>query len=80
MIFKKSLGIDTKYCNEIVPLALFIISLIIMRYFINKITIKRKESLMEHINVKTNKLKTGLISTIETLWAIETSVAATGVL
>lgn len=35
---------------------------------------------MEQVIVKTEKLKTGLKSMIETIWAIGTSVAATGVL
>jgi TRAP-type C4-dicarboxylate transport system permease large subunit len=79
-IFKKSLGVDTMYCNGIVPLALLILSLMLMKYLAKKITIKRKETPMEQVIVKTEKLKTGLKSMIETIWAIGTSVAATGAL
>jgi hypothetical protein len=42
--------------------------------------IKRKEMPMEQVNMFTKILKRGLKSTIETLWAIGTSVAATGAL
>ncbi len=35
---------------------------------------------MEQVIVKTEKLKTGLKSMIETIWAIGTSFAATGAL
>jgi TRAP-type C4-dicarboxylate transport system permease large subunit len=68
------------YCNGIVPLALLTLSLMLMKYLVTKITIKRKEMPMEQVIVKTEKLKTGLKSMIETIWAIGTSVAATGAL
>jgi TRAP-type C4-dicarboxylate transport system permease large subunit len=68
------------YSNGIVPLALLTLSLMLMKYLATKITIKRKETPMEQVIVKTEKLKKGLKSMIETIWAIGTSVAATGVL
>ena len=45
----------------------------------NHKTYKRKENDMEHVN-ENNKRTTGLRSMIETVWAIGTSVAATGAL
>lgn len=51
-----------------------------MSYLTTKKAIKRKENHMEQVIVKTEKLKTGLKSMIETIWAIETSVATTGAL
>lgn len=68
------------YSNGIVPLALLTLSLMLMKYLATKITIKRKETPMEQVIVKTEKLKKGLKSMIETIWAIGTSVAATGAL
>jgi hypothetical protein len=68
------------YCNGFVPVALLILSLMSMKYLTTIITIKRKEMLMEQVIVKNEKLKTELKSMIETIWAIGTSVAATGVL
>jgi hypothetical protein len=67
------------YCNGIVPLVLFIISLVLLKIILIKKTIKRKESKMEHVKSLTNNLNLGLTAMIETIWAIGTSVAATGV-
>jgi hypothetical protein len=67
------------YCNGFVPVAFLVISLTIIRFFMNHKTNKRKETYMEHVN-ENNKCTTGLKSMIETVWAIGTSVAATGAL
>ena len=65
------------FCNGFVLLALFILSLI--NYYSNNILIKM-EVPMEQAIKKTNKLEKLLKSFFETIWAIGTSVAATGAL
>jgi hypothetical protein len=67
-------------CNGYVPVAFLVISLITTRFILKQRTNKRKETIMEHVNKLYEKLKIGIKSMIETIWAIGTSVAATGVL
>ena len=84
MLLKKSLVVASLPCNGFVSVAFFVISLIVFRFMLNHITFKRKETNMKHIkevisNVKT-KVMNGVISIIETVWAIGTSIAGTDVL
>lgn len=72
------------HCNGFVPAAFLVISLIILRFILNQITDKKKEINMDQVkrsgnNLRT-KIKNGVISTIETVWAIGTSIAGTDVL
>ncbi len=72
------------HCNGFVPVAFLVISLIISRFILNLITDKKKETDMEQVKKRVNKVRTivmnGLTSTIETVWAIGTSIAGTDVL
>lgn len=64
-------------CNGFVPIAFLIISLTLIKYFSNLNLKKRKDKTMEHKINKQPKLKIGINSLIETIWAFGTSVAAT---
>ncbi len=68
------------YCNVFVLVA----SLIILRLILNQITNKKKETDMEQTKQRNDKIitkvKSGVITTIETVWAIGTSIAGTIVL
>jgi hypothetical protein len=72
------------HCNGFVPVAFLVISLIILRFILSQITYKKKEKDMEQVKKRDNKVKTivmnGVKSTIETVWAIGTSIAGTDVL
>lgn len=71
-------------CNGFVSVAFLVISLIVLRFILNLITYKRKETSMKHIKEVISNFKTivmsGIISIIETVWAIGTSIAGTDVL
>jgi len=72
------------HCNGFVPVAFLVISLIISRFILSQITYKKKETDMEQVKKRDNKVKAivmnGVKSTIETVWAIGTSIAGTDVL
>jgi len=72
------------HCNGFVPVAFLVISLIILRFILSQITNKKKDTDMEQVKNKVNKVRTivmnGVKSTIETVWAIGTSIAGTDVL
>ena len=67
-------GVDNMLCNGFVPVAF----LVILRFILNLITFK-KHTDMEQIKNRNNKVRTniknGIKSTIETVWAIGTSIA-----
>jgi uncharacterized membrane-anchored protein YhcB (DUF1043 family) len=71
-------------CNGFVPVAFLVISLIILRFILSQLTNKKKETDMEQVKKRVNKVRTrvmnGVTSTIETVWAIGTSIAGTDVL
>jgi uncharacterized membrane-anchored protein YhcB (DUF1043 family) len=72
------------HCNGFVPVAFLVISLIILRFILSQLTNKKKETDMEQVKKRVNKVRTivinGVKSTIETVWAIGTSIAGTDVL
>jgi TRAP-type C4-dicarboxylate transport system permease large subunit len=67
-------GVDNMLCNGFVPVAF----LVILRFILNRITFKKNTN-MEQVNNRNNKVRTniknGIKSTIETVWAIGTSIA-----
>jgi len=73
---KKSLetGVDNMLCNGFVPVAF----LVTLRFILNQITFKKNTN-MEQIKNRNNTVRTkimnGIKSTIETVWAIGTSIA-----
>lgn len=80
----KSLGVASLHCNGFVPVAFLVISLIILKFILSQLTNKKKETDMEQVKRRVNKVRTrvmnGVTSTIETVWAIGTSIAGTDVL
>lgn len=72
------------HCGGFVPVALGVIILTIMRYALYQTTSKKKDTVMEHTKKNAKevkiKIKNGIKSMIETVWAIGTSIAGTEVL
>jgi hypothetical protein len=67
-------------CNGLVPIAFLVISLIFTRFILNRLTDKRKGKTMGQVIKMMKTVKTMIKAIFETVWAIGTSVAGSGVL
>ncbi|MFT7158709.1 MAG: hypothetical protein ACI8Q1_003743 [Parvicella sp.] len=67
-------------CNGLVPVAFLVISLVLTRFRLNRITNKRKEKIMGRVIKMNTTVETMMKAIFETVWAIGTSVAGSGVL
>lgn len=71
---------DAVSCDSFVSIAFLVVSLVVVQTMLNLKISKRKEILMKQVKTFTNSIKTVIISSIETIWAIGTSITATVVL
>jgi uncharacterized protein YacL len=75
----KSFGVCGQNCNGIIPVAFFIVILVVNRFILNELHHLKENSDMEERKIVRSKNNRGLISGItpvlETMWAIGTSIA-----
>ena len=66
-------------CDSFVPIAFSLITLIILKSVVTK-TINKKEVYMRQVIRFEHTIKSIMISTLETIWAIGTSITASAVM
>jgi len=74
--------VGTSWCGGVVPVALLVVILVLIKSIMYLFNLKNKEKEVTMDTMKNVKiiLNTGLTSLVETFWAIGTSIASAGVL